>query len=142
MANTSELRKVSEYTIKKTAEMLEVTLGRKSTRIGSIKSKTFDGVSPDENTVVKVVNHSGFTSGNNKPSAKIRNTFAECYFLSLTKAFYKYLVITDPEFYRIFEDESAGLLDSNNIKLLFIDLPEEYRAIVSRVTGEASKEMS
>lgn len=142
MANTRELKKVSEYATNKTAEMLDIALERKSIRIGSTKFKTFDGVSPDGNTVVKVINHSGRTSGNNKPSAKIRNTFAECYFLSLTKAKNRYLAMTDSEFYHIFKDESEGLLETNSIKLLLIQLPEDYRAIISRVTREASEEMS
>ena len=141
MANTKELKKVSEYAIDKAAQAIGVTLERKSIRTGSVKLKTFDGVSSDEKTVAKVINHSGLTSGNNKPNAKIRNTFAECYFLSLTKALDKYLVMTDPDFYNIFKNESIGLLDSNNIKLLLVELPEEYRAIVSRVTRQASEEM-
>lgn len=142
MANTSELKKVSKYTTDMAAKILGITLIRKSILIGSTKYKIFDGVSPDNRVVAKVINHSGFTSGKNKPSAKIRNTFAECYFLSLTGAECKYLIITDPEFYQIFKNESIGLLESNNIKLLLIELPEEYRSIVSLVTEQASEEMS
>ncbi|TEB12296.1 hypothetical protein Psfp_03777 [Pelotomaculum sp. FP] len=141
MANTRELKIVSEYAINKAAEVLGVTLERKSVRIGSIKSKIFDGVSSDGKIVAKVINHSGLTSGNNKPNAKIRNTFAECYFLSLTESLNRYLVMTDPEFYHIFKDESAGLLVANNIQLLLVELPTEYRNIVSRVTKQASEEM-
>jgi len=142
MANTNELKKVSEFAIYKAAEILGVTLKRKAIRIGSNKYKTFDGVSADEHIVAKVINHSGLTSGNNKPSAKIRNTFAECYFLSLTGAKDKYLIMTDPEFYQIFQGESIGLLETNNIKLIFVELIEEYRTIVSQVTKQASEEMN
>lgn len=141
MANTRELKKVSEYAIRRVTEILEISLERRSIRIGNVKLKTFDGVSSDRKIVVKVINHGGFTSGNNKPNAKIRNTFAECYFLSLTEALDKYLVMTNPEFYHIFKEESIGLLESNNIKLLLVELPEEYLSIVSRVTRQASEEM-
>lgn len=142
MANTRELKKVTEYVIDKVSEILGVSLERRSIRIGNVKLKTFDGVSSDRKIVAKVINHSGLTSGNNKPNAKLRNTFAECYFLSLTEALDKYLVMTNPEFYHIFKEESAGMLESNNIKLLLVVLPEEYRSIVSRVTRQASEEMS
>lgn len=142
MANTNALRKVSEFAVSRACEMLKVNLERKAIRIGTSKYKTFDGVSSDEHIVAKVINHSGLTSGNNKPSAKIRNTFAECYFLSLTRATDKYLVFTDHDFFQIFEEESIGLLETNNIKLIFIELPEEYRAIAFQVTKQASKEMS
>lgn len=142
MANTKELKIVSKYAIKKASEVLGVVLERKSVHIASKKSKIFDGVSTDGKIVAKVINHSGFTSGNNKPIAKIRNTFAECYFLSLTESLNRYLVMTDPEFYQIFKDESEGLLISNNIHLLLIELPSEYCDIVSRVMKQASEEMS
>jgi hypothetical protein len=141
VANTNELKKVSEAVIKIASKKLCEPLQKRTIQIGNQKFKMFDGVSTDESVVAKVINHSGLTSGNNKPSAKIRNTFAECYFLSLTKAKIKYLIMTDHEFYNIFKDESNGLLEVNNIKLIFVELPEEYRAIASQVTKQASDEM-
>ena len=142
MANTKELKKVSEFAVSRAAETLGEILEMKVIQIGSSKYKTFDGVSADEYIVAKVINHSGLTSGNNKPNAKIRSTFAECYFLSLTGARDKYLIMTDPEFYQIFKDESIGLLETNNIKLILVELPEKYRTILSQVTKQASDEMN
>lgn len=82
MANTSELKKVSKFAIDKSGEMLGIFLLRESILVGGTKYKNFDGVSSDKKVVAKVINYSVLTSGKNKPRAKIRNTFAECYFLS------------------------------------------------------------
>lgn len=142
MANTNALKEVSEYAVIKASEMLGTALERKKISIGAFKQKTFDGVSADKQIVVKVINHSGFTSGNNIPTAKIRSTFADCYFLSLTGAKRKYLIMTNEDFYRIFMDESTGLLEVNDIKLIYIELPENYRSIATEVSKQASDEMT
>ena len=141
MADTSALKEVSEYAISQVALKLDASLTKKSVVIGTAnKLKAFDGVSKDADIVVKILNHSGFTSGGNKPSAKIRSTFADCYFLNLTKARHKILAFTNYEFYKIFSDESGSLLDG--IELMFVELPDHYKAIANRVTEQASEEMT
>ena len=141
MANTSALKEVSEYAITKAEKLLGTTLERKKVPIGTLgKLKTFDGVSENKSIIVKVLNHSGLTSGRNKPSAKIRSTFADCYFLSLTSYSRKILILTNQEFYKIFKEDSYGLL--KDIEIMYIKLPDYYKSIASEVSTQASKEMS
>jgi hypothetical protein len=140
MADTSLLKPVSEYAVDEVSKKLNIKLARQKVKIGFNKEKTFDGVSIDGDIVIKVLNHSGLTSGGNIPSAKIRSTYADCYFLSLTKARKKVLVLTNKEFYDIFNHDSIGLL--NDIELMYIELSDKYKAITSEVSKLASDEMS
>lgn len=141
MADTSALKEVSEYVVNQVAQILNVNLSKKQVFIGSKKKvKTFDGVSKNAEIVVKVQHHSGNTSGGNKPTAKIRNTFADCYFLSLANAERKILVFTNQEYYEIFKNESDGLLEG--IELLLIELPNKYKMVAERVSKQASEEMT
>jgi len=141
MANTTELVKIKEYVISDLSKTLGLELKKKRLKLGTgNKIKQFDGVSYYSDVVIQVVNHSGLTSGGRKPSAKIKNTFGDLYFLNLTNATRKILVITDEEFYNIFKEDSNGLL--GDIELLYFELPKELKEIHKKVTKEASKEMT
>lgn len=141
MANTNALKEVTEFAVDQASKLLNVSLSKRSIPVGSRnKRKEFDGVSANGDVVVKVLNHSGLTSGGKLPTAKIRNTYADCYFLNLTEAKNKYLVITNREFYDIFANKSDGFLE--DIKLLYINLPEKYSRIAQEVSMRASDEMT
>ncbi|WP_310602877.1 hypothetical protein [Anaerosporobacter sp.] len=141
MANTSALKKVSVYVINQIALKLDINLANKSVQIGTKgKRKAFDGVSDNGKIIVKVINHSGKTSGGKKPNGKIKNTYSDCFFMNLTQAEQKILVFTNKEFYDIFIADCDGLME--DFELMYIQLPEEYSQIVEEVTKEASKEMS
>lgn len=141
MANTNDLKEVTKFAVNQASKLLNVPLSKKSVTVGSQnKRKEFDGVSTNGDIVVKVLNHSGLTSGGKLPTAKIKSTYADCYFLSLTKAKTKYLVITNREFYDIFADKSLGFLE--DINLLYIDLPEQYARIAQEISKRASEEMT
>lgn len=141
MANTTALKKVSVYVIDQIALKLGINLVNESVRIGSKgKQKSFDGVSDNGNIIVKVINHSGKTSGGKKPVSKIKSTYSDCFFMNLSQAERKILVFTDKEFYNIFIADSDGLIEE--FELMYVELPAEYRKIVNAVTKEASREMS
>ena len=106
----------------------------------SLRTKVFDGVSKDGEVIVTVANNSGLTSGGKKPTGKLRSVFTTCYFLMLTQAKRRILVLTDKEFYDIFERDSDGLL--KGIELVYVALPSEIEEIKRSVTIKASEEMS
>ncbi|MEA5058470.1 MAG: hypothetical protein VB049_00300 [Candidatus Pelethousia sp.] len=141
MANTSALKAVTNFAIQEVAKDLKIELAPQKIYIGNEGvTKKFDGVSLNKDIIVKVINHSGYTSGNKLPTGKIRNTFADCYFLSLTKANSKILAVTNQEFYKIFNAQSKGLL--GEIQLKYIELPDELKEIARKVSQDASREMS
>lgn len=141
MANTSALKVVTHFAVQNVSKDLKIELYPEKVYIGNEGvTKKFDGVSLNKDIIVKVINHSGYTSGNKLPTGKIRNTFADCYFLSLTNAKTKILAVTNQEFYKIFKAESKGLL--GNIQLEYIELPDELKEIARKVAKDASEEMS
>lgn len=141
MANTKELEKITEYAVKKAGESLGIDLKTKNVLVGKEgKEKKFDGVSDDGNIVVKVINHGGYTSGGKLPSAKIKITYSDCYFLNLTGAKRRILAFTDKEFYMIFDEKSKGFLGGN--ELMYIELTDELKATAKKVMKVASDEMT
>ena len=141
MADTNDLKKITEYAIRRISDDLSVTLITRKIPVGSQgRLKEFDGVSADSSVVVQIINHGGYTSGGKLPSAKIKNTYADCYFLNLTHAKRKILAITNQEFFSIFKDKSQGFL--NDIEVLFIDLSDELKEMAKKVIKSASEEMA
>lgn len=141
MADTSTLKVVTNFVIQKMSKDLSVELTPEKVYIGNEgATKKFDGVSLNKDIIIKVINHSGYTSGNKLPVGKIRNTFADCYFLSLTNAKTKILAVTNQEFYKIFKMESKGIL--GDIQLKYIELPDGLKEIAQKVSQSASNEMS
>lgn len=145
MANTSQFNIIKDYVIAEMSKKLKVELKTKKIQIGissngTVREKKFDGVSKNCDIVIVVSNNSGYTSGGKKPTGKIRSVFASCYFLSLTKAKKKILILTDKEFYEIFKKESDGLL--KEIELQYFSLPDDMEEIKSAITRKASEEMS
>lgn len=141
MANTNALKKITEYVIINLSEPLCKKLKPGKVLAGTKgKLKEFDGVSDDCSIVVEVINHGGYTSGGKLPTAKIKNTFSDCYFLSLTKAEKKILAFTNKEFYLIFKEKSDGYIE--DIELRYVELPDEYRKIADSVLNSASDEMT
>lgn len=140
MANTSALKEITEFAVSKLSSEMGVTLKPRQIPIGkSGRLKEFDGASADSSIVVQVINHGGYTSGGKLPSAKIKNTYADCYFLSMTTSKRKILAITSKEFFNIFKVKSEGYLQ--DIELTYIDLPQELKEKAATVLQSASEEM-
>lgn len=103
----------------------------------------FDAVSEDRAVVTSIKSHSGLTSGGNRPGAKIQACYAELYYLAQVVAPSRVLVMTNPEFFEIFERDSRGrgrLVPW--IDLALVPLPPEIQRSVDEVTRAASAEMA
>ncbi len=141
MSDTSALKEIKKYVVGELTKDLRVPLYTKKVKIGDEgRQKQFSCVSAGEDIIATVLNHGGRTSGGNMPTAKIRSTYADCYFLSLTGAKRKIIVLTNPEFFQIFKEDSEGML--RDIELLYFKLPEELDNRVKKVIKGASQEMT
>jgi hypothetical protein len=91
---------------------------------GNPKKHEFDAVSEDGSIVCGIKTASWKTSGGKRGSGKVQGAYTELYFLSLVQAKDKYLILTDPEFFRCFTQECGGRL-AIGIKLLHYQLPAD-----------------
>jgi hypothetical protein len=90
---------------------------------------------------VGIKSSSGKISGGKYPSGKVASAYQELYFLSLVKAERRILVLTNPEFYEIFQSRSDGRL-APGLELMLVSLPPELREEAQTVQQEASQEMA
>jgi hypothetical protein len=104
-------------------------------------SHEFDAVSADGRIVAGIKSSSGKTSSGRRPSGKIAAAYKELYFLSLVDAERRILVLTDPEFYKIMENDCDGRL-APGLELMLIPLSLELASQVQTVHKTASQEMS
>lgn len=100
----------------------------------------FAAVSEDGKIVASVKNHSGRTTGKNLPSAKIDSSFADIYYLSLVQADQKLLILTDPEFHRLFSEQCAGMVVCG-VEVRHCPLPPELERVKQKVREAASTEI-
>lgn len=140
MANTSELKAITQYALDAVSNIVGVRLVPRKLPVSDSREKAFSGVSSDGTILVQIINNSGYTSGGNVPNAKFRMVYADCYFMNMTSAKKKILAFTNEEFYKLFKDKSDGFLPDFDV--IHIDLPEELKQIAQRVTREASLEMT
>lgn len=101
----------------------------------------FDAVSEDGLIVASIKSHSGRTSGGKRPGAKIQACYAELYYLLQVGAPSRVLVMTNPEFFDIFERDSRGRL-APGLDLKLVPLPVDIQNAVDEVTRAASAEMA
>jgi len=100
---------------------------------------SFDAVSQDGQIVASIKASSGLTSGGKLPVGKTKDAYTELHFLSLVSAPQRILVLTDPDFHRIFSDVSDGRLPIG-VEVLHIPLPQEIQARVRAARNVASTE--
>jgi hypothetical protein len=110
-------------------------------RDGSAGYHSFDAVSQDGQIVTSIKASSGLTSGGKLPVGKTKDAFTEFHFLSLVSAPHRFLILTDPEFHRIFSEVSDGKLP-HGVEILHIPLPEELQSKVAAARAVASGEVS
>ena len=117
-----------------------IVIGQKSD--GTDADHEFDAVSSDGNIITSIKAHSGKTSGNKNPVGKITSAFTEVLFLSMVQEGEKrYLILTDPAFYKIFQRKADGKLPKN-VGLMHIPLPVEIQERVDNDKQTAITEMS
>ena len=142
MADTSYLRYTVEPWIREqlqgtyrqtfTSQVLELRTGGR---------REFDAVSEDRCVVTSVKAHSGATSSGGIPSAKINSALLEIYFLMLVPADERILVLTNPEFFAIFNRSTKGRVVPE-VRVELMPLPLDMQTRVDAVTKRASDEMA
>ena len=133
------VRRQLEQQFGQSFEKESLPVGRRAD--GSQATHEFDAVSADGRIVAGIKSSSGKTRGGRRPSGKIASAYKELYFLSLAKAKRRILVLTDPEFYWILQNDTDGRL-ALGLELMLIPLPPELDKKVKEVQKEASHEMS
>jgi hypothetical protein len=107
---------------------------------GEAKSHEFDAVSMDGSIVCGIKTASWKTSGGKRGSGKVQGAFTELYFLHLIDAQQKYLVLTDPEFFRCFAKECDGRLEVG-LGLLHCPLPPDLCREIELIRSASRSEL-
>ena len=147
MANTQALKNQVEVYVREKLEQEFCQSFRKQKlpvglkKDGSEAMHEFDAVSEDRSIVVGIKSSSGKTSGGRFPSGKVAAAYQELYFLSLSKAERRILLLTDPEFYEIFKKHSDGKIVPG-LELMLVPLSPELGRQAQIVQQAASREMS
>jgi hypothetical protein len=100
----------------------------------------FDAVSKDASIVCGIRTASWKTAGGKRGSGKVQGAYAKLYFLSLVEAKERYLVLTDPEFFRCFSEETEGRLVTG-VSLLYCPLPEDLCTEIESVRAASRAEL-
>jgi hypothetical protein len=142
VANTNLLRREVEGYVRRVLterHQQEFRAERLTLRTGG--THEFDAVSADGQIIVSIKSASGLTAGGKHPSGKIKDCLAELYYLSLVDAPVRMLVLTTPEFHRLFTKKIAGALADG----LFIEcfpLSADLQKQVDDVVRRASQGVS
>lgn len=144
MANTSDLKEIKKYVVEKLSKEMGIQLVPKKillgvTAEGEERFKDYDGVSQDGSLIVFISNSGGKTTGGNLPNGKLNTLYRICWFLNLTKANRKILILTNKELFDIFKKDSDGFL--SGIEIRYFKLPEHLEDAAEEVRKKASDEM-
>ena len=141
MANTSYLRYTVEPWVR---EQLSAQYGQpfssRKLQLSTGGWHEFDAVSGDALVVGSIKAHSGLTSGGNHPVGKVAMCLNEVYYLTLIESANRVLILTDPDFYRIFSKATIGKI-ATGIEIRLIVLPPEMQSEVDVIRRGASEEM-
>ena len=142
MANTSFLRYgVEPFVREQLAQRFRQPFAPKSLRLFPGGEHEFDAVSADGSIVGSIKASSGLTRGGNLPTGKVATCLNEVYFLTLVAAEHRMLILTNPDFYKIFTRVTAGQI-ATGVGVELLTLPAELQSQVDRVVAAASREMS
>ena len=148
MADTSAYHNIERWVrdfelpkrFKQPFEKKRLPIGTKSN--GTPATHEFDAVSGDGKIVVSVKASSGKTTGGKGPSGKIKDSYAEVFFLSrLQKRDKRFLVLTDREYYELFKKDSDGKIPEG-VEMMNIEPPEHLAEEVHKARKKASEEVS
>jgi hypothetical protein len=120
-------------------EKRELRVGTR--RSGDPSYHEFDAVSPDGTIVASINASSGLTTGGKVPVGKTKDAYTELHFLSLVSGAHRFLILTDPEFHKIFSNVSDGRLPSG-VEVVHIPLPGEIQERVRVARRGAAVEVS
>lgn len=139
MVNTRGVKNIKINAIEKISKKIRRKLYSKELCIGNTTLK-FDGVTKNEDTVVRIITAKGKTSGGNISSKNIKKIYAEGYLMSLTSAKRRVIGLTDKELYKNFIDRDKGVLDTMNIEVIGIELDYNIEYIRDIILQEAQEE--
>ena len=100
----------------------------------------FDAVSEDDQIVCSIKTSSGLTSGGNIPQGKLTSCITEIYYLNLIQAQSSQLILTNEEFFRIFQKTTEGKI-AEGVVITHLGLPPQMQLKVDEVIRKASDEM-
>ena len=141
MANTRYLTTVAESHVRDALGALYgVAFHKRRLPLVTGGLHEFDAVSGDGRIVASVKTASGLTSGGNVPAAKLKDSIAELYFLSLVEAPMRQLILTTPGFYDLLTRHLEGKV-APGVDVVLVPLPEDVQAEVERVQQVASREV-
>ena len=100
----------------------------------------FDAVSEDGQIVCSIKTSSGLTSGGNIPQGKLTSCITEIYYLNLIQAQLRQLILTNEEFFHIFQKVTKEKI-AEGIVITHIGLPPQMQLKVDEVIRKASDEM-
>jgi hypothetical protein len=140
MADTSGLRPALDWVRGELAREAGTSVAKQTVSLTTGGEHTFNAVSADGQLVAQIITSSGATSSGKRPVGKIQAALSHLYFLALTQAPERRLVVTDPEFYDFVDNATEGAL-AHGLKLQLLELPAEIQSQVRSVTQVASKEM-
>jgi hypothetical protein len=142
VANTSLLKTLVEpYVRERLAEEYGQSFFQRFLPLPGGGRHEFDAVSEDGAIVTSIKSNSGLTSGGRRPGGKILACYAELYYLAQIGAPTRLLVLTNPDFFEIFERDSRGKLVPG-VDLKLVPLAPDLQEQVTAVTAAASREMA
>lgn len=100
----------------------------------------FDAVSEDHQ-IIAAIKSSGRNRRGRGEAGKVRAAITDLYFLRLTPARTRLLILTDPDFHDFLAKELRGKTVAE-VALKLVLLPAEMQAEVARIQGAASEEVS
>jgi|SRR5438552_12091123 len=107
---------------------------------GTARTHEFDAVSEDGAIVCSIKTASWKTSSKRRGSGKVHGAYAELYFLDHVGARERYLILTDPEFFKCFTRETQGRLASG-IALLHCPLAADLCREVAEIRRKSRIEL-
>ena len=114
----------------------EKALPLRKKKDGTFAVHKFDAVSEDNTIVASIKSHSWLTSGGNLPSGKIGQIYQSLYFLNLTNARTKLLILTDRKAYDGFLKLCDGKI-AEDIEIKVCQLTHELQQTVIEVPKES-----
>jgi len=101
----------------------------------------FDAVADDRSIIASIKSLSGKTASGKMPAGKYASCLAELYFLMLTDAPRRMLVLTTPSLHTMFAKYMQGRLHPD-LEIELIVVPPEIQAEIDRIRDIASGEVS
>jgi hypothetical protein len=140
MANTSYItRNVENFVRRELQNQYGMEFTKQELELKTGGTKKFGAVSEDQTIAAEILAASGLSSYKKVYYEKINAAIAAIYFLSLTKAAKRFVILTDPEFYDALLLKLEGKI-IDGVELRLIPLPISMERKIRKLKAEASLE--